>query len=243
MGDGAGAVVAAVPDGAADVVEGLCGAGSAAHAASRQPSAAAATSGRARGTSGRYRYGPAVPMREPRAWWGGRVLSDPVETVDLATDPGALDRRTSGTWLVVVPFEGAGTAHRFATTERGALPPAGRWDGAPGPWSTSLDGPAYRHRVERDPRAGAPGRGLPGEPVPGADGAAVRRAGHVGPRARAPGGNPAPYAGVIATARRRLGGLGLTRAVPSPRGRHGPWARSRARDHRRELLDKDEPRT
>jgi para-aminobenzoate synthetase component 1 len=198
-GDGAGAVVAAVPDGAADFVEGLCGAGSAAHAASRQASAAAATSGRARGTSGRYRYGPAVPMREPRAWWGGRVLSDPVETVDLATDPGALDRRTSGTWLVVVPFEGAGTAYRFATTEPGPLPPAGSWDGTPGPWSTSLDGPAYRHRVERV-------RGLVREgevyqvnlcrvlstPLgPDADPWALAQV-----LAR---GNPAPYAGVLDT--------------------------------------------
>jgi len=138
--------------------------------------------------------------RPPGAWWGGRVLCDLVEVADLAVDPGALDRRTSGTWLVVVPFEGAGTAYRFATAAPGPLPPtATRWVGPTGTWSTSLDGPGFRARVQRVRELVREGevyqvnlcRVLSAPLGPQADPWALAQV-----LAR---GNPAPYAGVVDT--------------------------------------------
>jgi para-aminobenzoate synthetase component 1 len=91
-----------------------------------------------------------VPIvREPRAWWGGRRLTDLVEVVDLVADPHALDRPSTGTWVVTVPFEGGGTAHRFARSSPG--PPfaaRGSWSAPEAGWDTSLDEAAYRAGVD-----------------------------------------------------------------------------------------------
>lgn len=158
--------------------------------------------------SRRYRYGRLVPIlrvgatsaRTPGAWWGGRVFTDLVEVADLARDPDALDRPAQGTWLVVVPFEGAGTAYRFATTTRAPLPEAGvPWAGPPGPWTTSLDEDAYRAGVEAVRALVREGevyqvnlcRVLTAELGADADPWALAAV-----LAR---GNPAPYAGVVDT--------------------------------------------
>lgn len=88
-------------------------------------------------------------VREPRAWWGGRRLTDLVEVVDLDADPHALDRPATGTWVVTVPFEGGGTAHRFARAVTGPpFVPRGSWPAPLGEWATSLDEQAYVAGVE-----------------------------------------------------------------------------------------------
>ncbi len=73
-----------------------------------------------------------------------------METVDLGQDPQALDRRSSGIWAVVVPFEGGGRAYRFASSAPAPLPAATvRWRGPPlQAWTSSLDEQSYRAGVE-----------------------------------------------------------------------------------------------
>ncbi len=200
VGEGlGGALVVVVDDGGEDVV-GAASRSSAAHATSRQPSEAAAASDRTRVTPGRYRYGRPVPVEEPAAWWGGRLLTDLVEVADLGADPAALDRPGPGTWVVVIPFEGAGHAYRFATAVAGPLPePAAPWAGPTGPWATSLDGPTYRAGVQRVRELVREGevyqvnlcRVLSAALGPDADPWALAAV-----LAR---GNPAPYAGVLDT--------------------------------------------
>ncbi len=69
--------------------------------------------------------------------------------VDLAADPHALDRPTTGTWVVAVPFEGGGTAHRFARAVTGPpFVPRGSWPAPQGEWATSLDERGYLDGVE-----------------------------------------------------------------------------------------------
>ncbi len=193
--------------GGAEVVGPACG-GSPAHAASKQPRDAAATRERTQGTARPYRYGRPVPIlragarsaRTPAAWWGGRSFSDLVEVADLGLDPDALDRREEGTWLVVVPFEGGGTAYRFAAATTAPLPVGGAaWTGPRGPWTTSLDEDAYRAGVEAVRALVREGEvyqvnlcrvltaGLGPDADPWALAALLAR------------GNPAPYAGVIDT--------------------------------------------
>ncbi len=159
MGEGAGfgeADARSDDDEGAEAVGGAFGV-CAAQATRRQLSDAAAARERTRGTRRRYRYGRPVPIpsdratraRTPGAWWGGRSFTDLVEVVDLALDPGALERPAQGTWLVVAPFEGAGTAYRFATATTARLPPPDvPWPGVTGPWTSSLDEDAYRAGVE-----------------------------------------------------------------------------------------------
>lgn len=154
------------------------------------------------GRVGRYRYGRPVPLdqRRPGAWWGGRLLSDLVEVADLAADPGALERASTGTWIVVIPFEGGGHAYRFATTVPAPLPArTSPLAGPTGPWASSLDGPAYRAGVQRVRELVREGevyqvnlcRVLSTPLGPRADPWALADV-----LAR---GNPAPYAGVIDT--------------------------------------------
>src|SRR5690606_41652138 len=97
------------------------------------------------------RYGVAVT--EPtsgRAWFRGVVAEDPVEHVDLRTEPGALDR--GGFWAVVGEVEGPLHAWRFRTVrpdDAVGLPAAAPWRGPdPATWTSSLDGPGYRARVD-----------------------------------------------------------------------------------------------
>ena len=215
VGEGLGAALVAVVDaGGADDVRGVCRS-SAAHATSRQPSETAAARDRTRVTLGRYRYGHPVPIEEPvpieqpvprgrtepAAWWGGRLLTELVEVADLGVDPSALDRPAPGTWVVVIPFEGAGHAYRFATAVPGPPPePTAPWTGPTGPWATSLDGPAYRGGVQRVRELVREGevyqvnlcRVLSAALGPDADPWALAAV-----LAR---GNPAPYAGVLDTA-------------------------------------------
>lgn len=142
----------------------------------------------------------ATRARTPAAWWGGRSFTDLVEVADLALDPDALDRREEGTWLVVVPFEGAGTAYRFAAATTAPLPvPGAAWAGPRGPWTTSLDEDAYRAGVEAVRALVREGevyqvnlcRVLTAALGPDADPWALATV-----LAR---GNPAPYAGVVDT--------------------------------------------
>ncbi len=142
-----------------------------------------------------------APCRPARAWWAGRLATDLVEVVDLGQDPQALDRRSSGLWAVVVPFEGGGRAYRFASSAPAPLPSAsGRWTGPPvQAWTSSLDEPAYLAGVEAIRRLVREGEvyqvnlcrvlaaASPVQPDPWAL-AAVLAA-----------GNPAPYAGVLDT--------------------------------------------
>lgn len=79
------------------------------------------------------------------ARFGDLVLTDPVA---VTHDPADLDH---GLWAVVLTFEGALTAVRFATRTTSVEPlPAettGEWS-PPGDWTTSLPEPAYRAAVE-----------------------------------------------------------------------------------------------
>lgn len=140
--------------------------------------------------------------REPTAWWAGRYARDLVESVDLADDPGALER--GGWWAVVADFEGRARAWRFADVRPmplaqvpGAEP--GGWHGPRrAAWTTSMDRASYTagvHAVRELVREGevyqvnlcrvltAPLPSPAPDPYPLA--------------ARLAAGNPAPYAGVL----------------------------------------------
>ena len=84
-------------------------------------------------------YPPGVEF----ARFGSTTWSDPVE---VTHDPGDLDR---GAWVVVVTFEGALTAVRFARRSAGTPPEgdAGAWP-VVDEWTSSLTGPAFLSRVE-----------------------------------------------------------------------------------------------
>ena len=75
---------------------------------------------------------------------GGRLLTG---LLDVTSDVGALDG--SGTWAVVLPFEGDPVCARFASVR-----PARPWPGAPwrGPareaWTSSLDEDGFGKGVE-----------------------------------------------------------------------------------------------
>lgn len=137
------------------------------------------------------------------AWFGDRVLTDPVEHVpDVAREPERLHR--PGAWVLVGDFEGPVAAWRFARarargTERAD---AGAWVGPdPTGWTTSLDEGTYTAAVadiRRTIREGTVYQAnlcrVMAAPLP------VR--GGREPEARALGavldrGNPAPFAGGI----------------------------------------------
>jgi len=119
---------------------------------SSNPSPAAAPS-QVRERPGGARPGAPGP---PAAWWGGLLATGLREEVDLAEDPGALDR--GGWWFVVADFEaavgepsavsapgrGRARAWRFADVRPAAPPVGGVWRGPErGDWTSSLDRPAY----------------------------------------------------------------------------------------------------
>ncbi len=137
----------------------------------------------------------------------GRLLTD---LVDVTSDVGALD--SSGTWAVVLPFDGAPVCARFARV-RPAVPWPGRpWIGPrPEDWSTSLDQAAFSRGVVAIREAIAAGdvyqvnltRRLSAPLPTGADVAALGAA--------LAEGNPAPYAAVV-----RLPTHGIEVASASP---------------------------
>ncbi len=137
---------------------------------------------------------------------GGRLLTD---LVDVTEDPAALD--TTGTWAVVLPFEGRPLCARFARSRPLVGQPARSWPGAPGPWSSSLDRDGFEARVATIRDAIAAGdvyqvnltRRLSAPLPPGADVLALGSALALG--------NPAPHAAVV-----RLPGLGVELASASP---------------------------
>jgi para-aminobenzoate synthetase component 1 len=80
------------------------------------------------------------------ARFGDRVATDPR---DVVTGPDALDALdTQGFWAVVMTFEGALTAVRFADVRRGVpIAPPTPWTGLDDAWRSSLDADAYRASV------------------------------------------------------------------------------------------------
>lgn len=166
--------------------------------------------------SGRGRLPPSpvgsvsgVDNQQGYARFAGLEARRPVEMVDLATDPQALQR--GGTWFVVAEFEGRARAWRFADVTHvpvtggapgGAQGGQAAWVGPrPQAWSSSLDREAYVdavRRVREHVRAGTVYQAnicrVLDAPLP--------RAGGVEPDPRAladrlAAGNPAPYQGVV----------------------------------------------
>jgi para-aminobenzoate synthetase component 1 len=134
------------------------------------------------------------------AWFGGRLLCDPVEHVpDVAREPWRL--RAPGHWVVVGDFDGPVAAWRFARAE--ADPGAtSAWRGPePAAWTSSMDEAAYVgavHELRAAVREGTVYQAnlcrVLEAPLPARDGRE--------PDARALGaalaaGNPAPYAGGV----------------------------------------------
>ncbi|NHT16868.1 chorismate-binding protein [Cellulomonas sp. IC4_254] len=153
---------------------------------------------------------PAAPSTPAAgvAWFGGRLLRDPVEHVaDVAREPARL--RAPGHWVLVGDFEGPVGAWRFRTSDPGRAadasadaPGATAWRGPDaGAWTTSLDEPAYVAAVAAVRAAVREGDVYQANlcrvlsaPLPVREGRE--------PDARALGarlaaGNPAPYAGGV----------------------------------------------
>lgn len=152
---------------------------------------------------------PAAPAASPTpapgvAWFGGRLLRDPVEHVaDVAREPARL--RAPGHWVLVGDFEGPVAAWRFRVAEDDAsagAPGARAWRGPdPGAWATSLDERAYvaavaavRDAVREGDVYQANLCRVLAAPLP-ADGGREPDARALG--ARLAVGNPAPYAGGV----------------------------------------------
>jgi para-aminobenzoate synthetase component 1 len=129
----------------------------------------------------------------PLAVVGGRLLT---RLIDVTSDLAALD--SSGTWAVVLPFDGTPVCARFASS-RPAMP----WPGAPWPgldpegWTSSLDRAGFCAGVDAIRSAIGAGRvyqvnltrRLSAPLSRGADVAALGAA--------LAEGNPAPYAAVV----------------------------------------------
>src|SRR6478736_5424893 len=90
-----------------------------------------------------------TPARAPMAQVDGLLATDLVEVVDLAADPGVLDR--GGWWAVLATFEGAMTGYRFASVRPAGPPePTAGWAGPDRScWASSLDRPSYLRGVQR----------------------------------------------------------------------------------------------
>ncbi|MBW3537282.1 MAG: chorismate-binding protein [Actinobacteria bacterium] len=161
------------------------------------------------------------PSPAPLAVVGGRLFTD---LQDVTTDVAALD--STGTWAVVITFEGDATCARFDTVRPARPWPGPPWVGPPSSaWETSLDRIAYMAGVSTIRDGISRGdvyqvnlcRVLS---VPLADGADVAALG-----ARLARGNPAPYSAVV-----RLPDHDLHVASASPErflARHGRMIESR----------------
>jgi para-aminobenzoate synthetase component 1 len=138
-------------------------------------------------------YPAAVQEVAPLAVVGGRLLT---RLADVTDDLGALEG--SGTWAVVLPFEGPPICARFSEVRPARPWPGPPWRGpSPTEWTTSLDRDAFCAGVDAIRAGIAAGdvyqvnltRRLSTPLPPGADvaalGAALGR------------GNPAPYAAVV----------------------------------------------
>jgi para-aminobenzoate synthetase component 1 len=147
---------------------------------------------------------PSAPTPAPPgvAWFGDRLLRDPVEHVpDVAREPGRL--RAPGHWVLVGDFDGPVAAWRFARAEAAPVPgAAGGWHG-PGPaaWTSSMDEPAYVRAVDELRAAVREGTVYQANLCRVLEAALPARDGRE-PDARALGaalaaGNPAPYAGGV----------------------------------------------
>lgn len=83
------------------------------------------------------------PEHEALAWFGGRLATGLVE---VRRDVSGLD--DGGWWALVVDFEGAVVAARFARVLRAPLPDARTpWEALRHTWRTSLDRPNYEAAV------------------------------------------------------------------------------------------------
>lgn len=134
------------------------------------------------------------------AWFGGRLLRDPVEHVpDVAREPWRL--RTPGHWVVVGDFDGPVAAWRFARAE---ADPGARtaWRGPePAAWTSSMDEAAYVGAVDELRAAVREGTVYQANLCRVLEAPLRARDGRE-PDARALGaalaeGNPAPYAGGV----------------------------------------------
>ena len=138
---------------------------------------------------------------------GGRLLTG---LLDVTSDLRALDG--SGTWAVVLPFEGDPVCARFASVRPARPWPGARWRGpARDSWTSSLDEDGFGKGVDAIREAIAAGdvyqvnlcRRISAPLPPGADVAALGAA--------LAEGNPAPYAAVV-----RLPSIGVHVASASP---------------------------
>lgn len=134
------------------------------------------------------------------AWFGGRLLRDPVEHVpDVACEPWRL--RAAGHWVVVGDFDGPVAAWRFARAEPDPGAPSA-WRGpAAGSWRSSMDETAYVAAVDVLRAAVREGTVYQANLCRVLEAPLPVRDGHE-PDARALGaalaaGNPAPYAGGV----------------------------------------------
>ncbi len=147
----------------------------------------------------------AVRPDQPMAYFNGLLATDLRQVVDLADEPGVLDR--GGWWAVVATFEGSIVGYRFADVRPSALPVSGpvghghgRWHGPDeGSWRSSLDRDQYlagvaviRERIAMGDVYQVNLCRMMSAPLLGsADPLALA--------ARLAVGNPAPYQGVLRT--------------------------------------------
>ena len=132
--------------------------------------------------------------RVEHARFGDLVLTGPSA---VSHDPADLE--SSGTWAVVVTFEGELTAVRFDRVTTGDPPPVGPWFPPAGTWSTSTTKGEYVAGVDRIRKHIAAGDVYQVNlcRVMSADLPAEAHLPALAPLLEA--GNPAPYAGVVHT--------------------------------------------
>lgn len=132
-------------------------------------------------------------MSQHLAWFGGRLAT---ELIEVRHDVTCLD--DGGWWALVIDFEGAVTATKFARVESAApLPARAPWAPLEGSWRSSLSRPAYEAAVREVRRRVALGevyqvnvcRVLEHDLAEDADLLALA--------ALTTAHNPAPYAGVV----------------------------------------------
>ncbi|MFV0458990.1 MAG: chorismate-binding protein [Actinomycetales bacterium] len=153
------------------------------------------------------------------AWWAGQLARELVEEVDLATDPGALDR--GGWWAVAIDFHypqqhggaiGRARAWRFGDVRAHPLPAASGFAPPRADWHSSLDRQAYIagvRRIRELVRAGEVYQANLCRVLSVPAGAELVRQGPYPLAGLLAAGNPAPFAGVL-----NVPGLWLASASP-----------------------------